>query len=90
MHIGAFRVTVGTISCLSTVELILALLASILTLPHIPWHRKVKPSFSDTPAYLRLQLWHAGILWWSPTEPDMVEIPRELLDCLTDTLAHGP
>jgi hypothetical protein len=54
------------------------------------WYRKVQPGFSDTPAYLRLQLWPARILWRSPAEPDMLEIPRGLLDCLTDTLAYGP
>jgi hypothetical protein len=27
------------------------------------------------------------IIWWLSTKPDMVEIQRGLLDCLTDTLA---
>jgi hypothetical protein len=51
------------------------------------WYRKATPSFSDALAYLRLQLWPARIIWRSSTKPDMLEIPRGLLDCLTDTLA---
>jgi len=40
-------------------------------------------------AFLRLQLWPARVLWRSPAQTDIVEIPRGLLDCLTDMLAYA-
>jgi hypothetical protein len=51
------------------------------------WYQKTTPSFSDALAFLRLELWPARISWRSPSQPDMVEIPRGLFDCLIDTLA---
>jgi hypothetical protein len=53
------------------------------------WYAKATPSFSDALALLRLELWPARIIWRSPAQPDMVEIPRGLLDCLTETLAFA-
>jgi hypothetical protein len=53
------------------------------------WYQKAAPTFSDALAFLRLQLWPARLIWRSPAQPDMLEIPRGLLDCLTDTLAFA-
>ena len=53
------------------------------------WYQKATPSFSDALAFLRLQLWPARVIWRSPAQTDIVEIPRGLLDCLTDMLAYA-
>ena len=61
-----------------------------LPLRQAAWYQKEAPTFSDTLAFLRLELWPARITWRSFTQPDVIEIPRGLLDCLVDTLAYGP
>jgi hypothetical protein len=53
------------------------------------WYQKATPSFSDALAFLRLQLWPARVIWRSPAQTDIVEIPRGLLDCLTEMLAYA-
>jgi len=90
--LAILRTTPALLGLFSLVTLLVHRLLDGKDLPtrEAAWYRKVQPSFSDTLAYLRLQLWPARILWRSPTEPDMAEIPRGLLDCLTDTLAYGP
>lgn len=53
------------------------------------WYSKPLPTFSDTLALVRQQLWPVTISYISPAKPDMVEIPRVLLERLTDTLAFA-
>lgn len=53
------------------------------------WYTKSVPTFSDTLALVRQQLWPVQISWISPTEPNMITIPRPLFDRLTDTLAFA-
>ncbi len=53
------------------------------------WYTKTLPTFADTLAFLRQQLWPVSISYLSPAEPEMVEIPRALLDRLTATLAFA-
>jgi len=53
------------------------------------WYAKERPTFSDTLAFIRHQLWPVSISYLSPTQPDMVEIPRSLFHRLTDTLAYA-
>jgi DDE superfamily endonuclease len=53
------------------------------------WYTKARPTFADTLAFVRQQLWPASISYLSPATPEMVEIPRALLDRLTDTLAFA-
>ena len=53
------------------------------------WYAKLVPTFADTLAFVRQQLWPVGISYLSPDNPDVVEIPRALLDRLTDTLAYA-
>jgi hypothetical protein len=53
------------------------------------WYSKPLPTFSDTLALVREQLWPVTISYMSPAEPDMVEIPRALFERLTDTLAFA-
>ncbi len=53
------------------------------------WYTKALPTFADTLAFVRQQLWPVSIAYLSPFQPEMVEIPRALLDRLTDTLAFA-
>jgi DDE superfamily endonuclease len=53
------------------------------------WYQKAVPTFSDTLALVRQQLWPVSISWLSPAKPDVVIIPKALFDRLTDTLAFA-
>jgi hypothetical protein len=53
------------------------------------WYSKPLPTFSDTLALVRHQLWPVTISYISPANPDVVEIPRALFERLMDTLAFA-
>ncbi|MCA1702473.1 MAG: transposase [Actinobacteria bacterium] len=53
------------------------------------WYAKSSPTFSDTLALVRQHLWPVPVFATSSSPPDVVEIPRALLDRLTDTLAFA-
>jgi hypothetical protein len=53
------------------------------------WYQKPLPTFSDTLALVRQQLWPASISWMSGVKDDVVIIPKALFDRLTDTLAYA-
>jgi hypothetical protein len=53
------------------------------------WYHKPLPTFSDTLALVRQQLWPVSISWMSPTKDEVVIIPKALFDRLTDTLAYA-
>ena len=88
----SLRTTPVLLSLFSLVALLVHRLLQGENLPirQAAWYQKATPSFSDALAFLRLQLWPARVMWRSTSEPDMVETPRGLLDCLIDTLAYGP
>jgi len=53
------------------------------------WYAKAAPTFSDTLAFVRQQLWPVTVFSTSSSPDDVVEIPRALFDRLTDTLAFA-
>ena len=53
------------------------------------WYAKAAPTFSDTLASVRQQLWPVTVFSTSSSPDDVVEIPRALFDRLTDTLAFA-
>jgi hypothetical protein len=53
------------------------------------WYAKTTPTFIDALASVRQRLWPIGISYLSPAPPDLVEIPRPLLQRFTDTLAFA-
>ena len=53
------------------------------------WYHKALPIFSDTLAPVRQQLWPVSISWLSGDKGDVVIIPKELFNRLTDTLAFA-
>lgn len=53
------------------------------------WYQKALPTFSDTLALVRQQLWPVSISWMSGAKDDVVIIPKALFERLTDTLAYA-
>lgn len=53
------------------------------------WYTKASPTFSDALALVRQHLWPVTVFCTSSGDTDVVEIPRALLDRLTDTLAFA-
>jgi len=54
------------------------------------WYHKPLPTFSDAIALVRQQLWPASNTFcMSPQAPDMVKVPRFLLNRLVDTLCYA-
>lgn len=53
------------------------------------WYTKAVPTFVDTLAFVRQQLWPVSISWISSANPDVVTIPKVLFERLTDTLAFA-
>ena len=53
------------------------------------WYPKPRPTFADTLALVRRELWPVRVFSTSPTSPEMVEIPRALWERLTNTLAYA-
>jgi hypothetical protein len=47
------------------------------------------PTFSDTLAFVRQQLWPAAISWMSPEDTEVVKIPKALFNRMTDALAYA-
>ena len=53
------------------------------------WYTKTLPTFSDTLAFVRQQLWPVTLSYLSPATPDIVEIPRALFERFIQTLAFA-
>jgi hypothetical protein len=53
------------------------------------WYTKSVPTFADTVAYVRQQLWPSILSSMSPPSSDMVKIPRAVFQHVTETLAYA-
>ncbi len=53
------------------------------------WYRKSRPTFSDALALVRKELWAHATFRRSAREPDTVEVPREFVEHLTETLCYA-
>jgi hypothetical protein len=53
------------------------------------WYHKSAPTFADTLAFVRHQLWPSALFAMSSDQGDMVEIPRVVLQHVTETLAFA-
>jgi hypothetical protein len=62
----------------------------LLTIRQAAWYAKPLPTFSDAIAFVRFHLWpHSSTFCMSPPDPEVVKIPRALLDRLVDTLCYA-
>lgn len=53
------------------------------------WYPKQQATFSDTLAFVRAQLWPTTLFSMSPSDPDMVKIPRIVFKHLNEMLAYA-
>ena len=53
------------------------------------WYRKTQPTFSDALALARRELWAARAFSTSDPAEDIVEIPRAVVEILTDALCYA-
>ena len=53
------------------------------------WYTKPLPTFVDTLALVRRELWAVPVFSLSPARSDLVEIPRSLWDRMTTELAYA-
>ena len=66
-----------------------ALQGAPMPLRQAAWYAKTAPTFADTLAFVRHQLWPFALSSMSPTPSDMVKIPRVVFQHLTETLAFA-
>jgi len=73
-------------------------LVTLLAHPHMQdspplraaaWYTKPNPTFIDALAVVRRSLWAGTTFQMSSTEPDMVKIPRPLVEHLTELLSYA-
>ena len=53
------------------------------------WYVKVTPTFADALALVRSQLWHSAHFSLSRKDYELIQIPRPLFECLTETLCYA-
>jgi len=53
------------------------------------WYDKPRPTFSDTLALVRKELWAQEIFCGSSRQSDMVKVPREFMERLTDAVCDS-
>ena len=60
-----------------------------LTVRKSAWYTKEVATFSDTIALVRRHLWAQQSLQMSPTESNMIKVPRALIERFTDALCYA-
>jgi hypothetical protein len=60
-----------------------------LTIHSTAWYPKPLPTFSDALALVRSRLWAYFTFQTSQQEPDMIKVPRALLERFNDLLAYS-
>jgi hypothetical protein len=85
------RVTPALLGLFSWVTLVAHHLQQMRPLPvrQAAWYVKERPTFSDALAWVRQTLWPCAFFDTSPSETDMVKLPRSLLDQLLDTVCYA-
>jgi len=89
--LAILRTTPALLGLVSLVTLFAhqALRGQALPVRQAAWYAKPLPTFVDALALVRTRLWPVTFSYLSPSQPDMVTIPRALLARLTDTLAFA-
>jgi hypothetical protein len=85
------RTTPALLGLFSLVTLIAHELLQGQALPvrQAAWYTKPLPTFVDTLALVRRELWAVPVFALTPQSTDRVEIPRALWDRMTDALAYA-
>ena len=53
------------------------------------WYPKAQPTFADALACVRRDLWTQATFPLSSNDPDLVKVPRTVVECLTETLCYA-
>ena len=53
------------------------------------WYAKVRPTFSDALAIVRRELWSSCHFPMSGSDTEIIQIPRSVLERLTDTVCYA-
>jgi hypothetical protein len=66
-----------------------SLAGNVLPVRSAAWYHKDTPTFGDALAFVRQQLWPSTLFSMSPDPHDMIQIPRVVMERVTDTLAFA-
>ncbi len=90
-HLAIARTTPTLLGLFSVVTLLApALSAHQKVFPRqAAWYSKSTPTFADALALVRSQVWRQAHFSLSHKDSDLVQIPRPLFECLTDTLCYA-
>lgn len=85
------RTTPALLGLCSLVTILADQLTVDTTIPvrQTAWYAKSQPTFADALATVRHYLWQSEHFYTSPTEVDLVKIPRSLLERFTNTLCYA-
>jgi hypothetical protein len=85
------RTTPTLLGVFSVVTVLAHALSAHWTVPprQAAWYTKPTPTFADALALVRLHLWRHADFSLSQKEYDLIQIPRPLFECLTDTLCYA-
>jgi len=85
------RTTPALLGLFSVVTLLAHRLSAEEGLPvrQAAWYQKAQPTFADALAQVRWYLWQQAHFSMSPSETEMVKIPRTLFARLTGTLCYA-
>jgi DDE superfamily endonuclease len=85
------RTTPALLGVFAVVTLLAHRLAAQRTVPTHPaaWYIKETPTFADALALVRSHLWQHAHFSLSQKDYDLVQIPRPLFECLTETLCYA-
>ena len=91
MNRAIARVTPALVSLYSIITLTAHLLIAkgATCVRSTAWYSKTRPTFSDTIALVRRQLWEHLHFSMSQQETDLIKIPRAVLERLTEALCYA-
>jgi len=84
-----------TPALLGLFSLVTILADSLMTQPashcrSAAWYHKTLPTFADALALVRLRIWRDLTLQMSASDPDVIKLPRQLVERFNDLLAYAP
>ena len=85
------RTTPTLLGLFSVVTLLAHSLSAHQTIPprQAAWYAKSTPTFADALALVRSHLWRHAHFSLSQKDYDLIQIPRPLFECVTDTFGYA-
>lgn len=90
-NLAIARTTPALLGLFSLITLLANRLIGIGQCPvqHTAWYAKSAPTFSDAIALVRRSLWREMRFCTSPSNTNMIQIPRTLVDRFTELLCYA-